>query len=40
MDTIAGFILNHIGTIPEEGENTVLEYDQFTFTVQTIKDNR
>lgn len=40
IDTIAGFILNHIGTIPEEGENTVLEYDQFTFTVQTIKDNR
>ena len=40
IDTIAGFILNHIGTIPEEGENTVLEYDQFTFTVQMIKDNR
>ena len=40
IDTIAGFILNHIRTIPEEGENTVLEYDQFTFTVQTIKDNR
>lgn len=40
IDTISGFILNQIGTIPNEGEHIVVEYEQILFTVQSVKDNR
>ncbi len=40
LDTMAGFILDSIGVIPEQGEHPVVEYENFLFTVEDIKDNR
>ncbi|MBQ4332952.1 MAG: HlyC/CorC family transporter [Clostridia bacterium] len=39
-DTVAGFILDQLGHIPEEDEETVLEYENLTFTVQQMDDRR
>lgn len=40
VDTIAGFVLTLIGNIPEDGEQVVAEYEDFTFTVLEIKEAR
>lgn len=40
IDTISGFILNQIGTIPDEGDHIVIEYDRILFTVESVKNNR
>lgn len=37
-DTVGGFIFNHIGTIPEEGDN--FEYGNYKFTVKEIDNKR
>ena len=39
-DTVAGFLLDLLGQIPEEGEETVIEYDDLVFTVQKMEDRR
>ncbi|MDT0112284.1 hemolysin family protein [Listeria booriae] len=40
IDTIAGFVLTQIKTIPEEDDEVILEYEQFTFIVTEMKDSR
>lgn len=40
FDTIAGFILSRIGTIPDEDADTVVEYENMLFTVESVRDNR
>lgn len=37
-DTVGGFIFNHFGTIPEEGDN--FEYGDYKFTVKEIDNKR
>ncbi|AIF67810.1 putative hemolysin [Terribacillus saccharophilus] len=40
FDTIAGFILSRIGSIPDEDADTVVEYENMLFTVESVRDNR
>ncbi|MFP7492653.1 hemolysin family protein [Terribacillus saccharophilus] len=40
FDTIAGFILSRIGSIPDENADTVVEYENMLFTVESVRDNR
>lgn len=40
LDTMAGFILDSIGLIPEQGKHPTVEYENFLFTVEDVKDNR
>lgn len=40
FDTIAGFILSRIGSIPDEDSDTVVEYENMLFTVESVRDNR
>ncbi|MBC1794662.1 hemolysin family protein [Listeria booriae] len=40
IDTIAGFVLTQIKTIPEDDDEVILEYEQFTFIVTEMKDSR
>ncbi|MBP3039998.1 HlyC/CorC family transporter [Bacillaceae bacterium Marseille-Q3522] len=40
FDTIAGFLLSQMGEIPENGEKTVVKYENLLFTVESVKDNR
>lgn len=37
-DTVGGFIFNHFGTIPEEGDNFI--YSDYKFTVKEIDNKR
>lgn len=37
-DTVAGFILDRLGRIPEEGEQPTVEYDRLTLTVMSMDD--
>lgn len=39
-DTIAGFILERIGTIPSENDHISVEHEHIQFTVEEIVDNR
>ncbi len=39
-DTVAGFLMDQLGHIPEEDEQAVIEYDNLTFTVQRMDDRR
>ena len=39
-DTVAGFLLDQLGQIPEEDEETVIEYEDLVFTVQEMDDRR
>lgn len=39
-DTVAGFLLDLLGHIPEEGEETIIEYEDLAFTVQEMDDRR
>lgn len=39
-DTVAGFLLDLLGHIPEEDEEAVIEYEDLTFTVQEMDDRR
>ena len=39
-DTVAGFLLDLLGHIPEENEETVIEYENLTFTIQEMEDRR
>ena len=39
-DTVAGFLLDLLGHIPEEDEETVIEYEDLVFTVQEMDDRR
>ncbi|AQY49719.1 hypothetical protein PWEIH_01827 [Listeria weihenstephanensis FSL R9-0317] len=40
IDTVAGFVLTQLKTIPDDGEEVVLEYENLTFVVTEIKDSR
>ncbi len=37
-DTVAGFVLDQLGRIPEEDEHPVVEYDRLTLTVMAMDD--
>ena len=39
-DTVAGFLLDLLGHIPDEDDETVIEYEGLTFTVQQMEDKR
>ncbi len=39
-DTVAGFLLDLLGHIPEEEEETVVEYENLTFTIQEMDERR
>ncbi len=39
-DTVAGFLLDLLGQIPEEDQETVIEYENLIFTVQEMDDRR
>ena len=39
-DTVAGFLLDLLGHIPEEDDETVIEYQDLTFTIQEMDDRR
>lgn len=39
-ETVAGFLLHILGQIPEENEETVIEYEGLTFTIQEMDDRR
>ena len=39
-ETLSGFIIGHIGRIPEEGESLIVEYDKLVFKVEKIKEKR
>lgn len=39
-DTVAGFLLDLLGHIPDEDAETVIEYEDLTFTVQQMEDRR
>ncbi|MFD2695691.1 hemolysin family protein [Sporolactobacillus shoreicorticis] len=40
IDTVAGFILSQIGSIPEENEQVIVSYENMVFKVVSVKDNR
>lgn len=40
IDTISGFLLDRIGTIPNNEDRVTVEYDRILFTVESVKDNR
>ncbi|MBE6758382.1 MAG: hypothetical protein E7552_07565, partial [Ruminococcaceae bacterium] len=37
-ETLAGFMLDQLGRIPEEDEHPVVEYDRLTLTVMSMDD--
>lgn len=39
-DTVAGFLLHILGHIPEEDDETVIEYEDLTFTIQEMEEHR
>ncbi len=39
-DTVAGFLLDQLGHIPEEDEETVITYENLNFTIQEMDDRR
>lgn len=39
-DTVAGFILDQLGHIPDDGEEAIVQYDNITFTVKDMDDLR
>ena len=39
-DTVAGFVLDQLGHIPEEGEDAAVQFENLTFTVQAMDDLR
>ena len=39
-DTVAGFLLDLLGQIPEEDKETVIEYQDLVFTIQKMEDRR
>jgi putative hemolysin len=40
IDTVAGFILSQIGSIPEENEQVIVAHENMVFKVVSVKDNR
>ena len=39
-DTVAGFIMDRLGRIPQEDEHPVVVYQNVTFTVREVLDRR
>ena len=39
-DTVAGFVLDQLGHIPEKGEEAAVQFQNFTFTVKEMDDLR
>ena len=39
-DTVAGFLLDQLGHIPEEDEDATVSFDNITFTIQAMDDRR
>ena len=40
IDTISGFLLDRIGMIPNDRDKVTIEYEQISFTVESVKENR
>lgn len=40
FDTIGGFVVTLLGTIPKEDENTVVEYENLTFKIEKVSEKR
>ena len=40
IDTISGFLLDKIGMIPDDQDHVTIEYEQISFTVESVKENR
>lgn len=39
-ETISGLLIDMIGTIPDEGEKRTIEYENYTFKIEEIKEKR
>lgn len=39
-DTVAGFVMDQLGHIPQADENAVVEYENVTLTIQSMDDKR
>ncbi|HHU03964.1 MAG TPA: hypothetical protein GXZ81_02975, partial [Fastidiosipila sp.] len=39
-DTVSGFVIDLLDRIPEEGEQVEATYNNLTFTVLSVADNR
>jgi len=39
-DTVAGFLMDQLGHIPEKEENASVVYENITFTIQEVEDRR
>lgn len=39
-DTISGWLIDYIGTIPEEDDNRIIEIDNLVFKLESIKEKR
>lgn len=39
-ETIGGFLIDILGHIPKSGEEKIIEYDDITFKIQEVKENR
>lgn len=40
FDTIGGFVITLLGSIPKEDENTVVEYENITFKIEKVDEKR
>ena len=39
-DTVAGFLMERLGRIPQQGEHPVVTFENVTFTVEEVEDRR
>lgn len=40
FDTVGGFVITLLGTIPKENENHVIEYENLTFKIEKVSEKR
>lgn len=40
IDTIGGFVVNLLGTIPKENDDSVIEYDNLIFKIEKVNEKR
>ena len=40
FDTVGGFVMTLLGSIPNENENPVVEYENFSFKVEKVAEKR
>lgn len=39
-DTVSGFLIDHLGTIPQENEDRTIEFDNLVFKIESVKHKR